>query len=1182
MSAQSSLTAELRAEVTALEDDLRSRVAAQPDVDAEWREQYRQAISAERTSASWEAWRDERVTLAAVSWVLTTVFVRFCEDNGLVSPVWIAGPRSSEAVERQSHFIRDKASAGEDVTDREWILDAVAHLSSLEATRELVDANAPMWLVAPSGDAATRLLAFWRERDEDGTQRRDLVDPLLDTRFLGDLYQDISEAARERYALLQTPDFVEEFILDHTLEPALAERPLDGFRMIDPTCGSGHFLLGAFALLLDRWHREAPGLDERERVQRALDAIHGVDINPYAVAIARFRLTVSALQACGMTSLETAPAFRYHLAAGDSLLHGGAADAYSLDLGAAHTSDRVAAEHAYATENLGVLREILADGRYDAVVGNPPYISVKDAKLRNVYRARYSSCKGKYVLTVPFMEKFFSLAKTGDSPGWVGQITSNSFMKREFGSKLIEWFLPKQDLRLVVDTSGAYIPGHGTPTVIIVGRPVQPTTATVRTVLGVRGEPGLPDDPARAKVWTSIATNIDAPGYEDEWVSVADLDRDRLARHPWSLSGGGAPEISAALAEVDFSTLGQRATEIGVSAVLGADDAFELSSWSEAESVGLVVGDAVRDFVASAEVRLWPYDDRLAPLESEPVTRWLWRNRRTLENGIYFGQTKEERGLRWFEYAILLRSKLHPPLSITFAFVATHNHFVLDRGGRVFNRSAPVIKLPADASEDDHLALLGVLNSSTACFWLKQNSYPKGGDPVGDSGARVSQQPWSDRYEFTGTTLQDYPLPSVLPTERGRSLDALAQQFAANSPGNVIERATPSRATLDEAHAGFDTARGQMISTQEELDWDCYRLYGLIGDDLTYRGEPPPLALGERAFEIALARRVEAGETDTAWFARHRSTPITDLPSHWPADYQELVQRRLDLIANDRCIALLEQPEHKRRWATEPWEDQEKAALGDWLLDRLEDRALWFDARHRPATQSITVLADKVSRDDTLRDALALWEGRPDIAVQNSLERLLKGEAVPYLAAHRYKESGMRKRAAWERTWALQRREDSGNYNPASTRYGGDGPIPVPPSYVTADFRRSEYWSHRGKLDVPKERFILYPGAGRSGEDVLGWAGWDYAQQALALAQLVLAGQTQDADRDRLVPLIAGLDEVMPWVEQWHGDHDDFYGQSPARYFAAELETFLAENGITREDLYAWRPTTARGRKARA
>ncbi len=44
----------------------------------------------------------------------------------------------------------------------------------------------------------------------------------------------------------------------------------------------------------------------------------------------------------------------------------------------------------------------------------------------------------------------------------------------------------------------------------------------------------------------------------------------------------------------------------------------------------------------------------------------------------------------------------------------------------------------------------------------------------------------------------------------------------------------------------------------------------------------PGLALGERAFEIALARAVEAGEEETAWFTRHGSTPITEIPAHWP------------------------------------------------------------------------------------------------------------------------------------------------------------------------------------------------------------------------------------------------------------------------------------------------------------
>ena len=96
-----------------------------------------------------------------------------------------------------------------------------------------------------------------------------------------------------------------------------------------------------------------------------------------------------------------------------------------------------------------------------------------------------------------------------------------------------------------------------------------------------------------------------------------------------------------------------------------------------------------------------------------------------------------ESGLTWCEYGHADRRDASAPLSIAFAFVATHNHFVLDRGGKVFNRSAPVIKLTDDATEDDHLALLGVLNSSTACFWMKQVCHNKGGGGVNEEPSRM-------------------------------------------------------------------------------------------------------------------------------------------------------------------------------------------------------------------------------------------------------------------------------------------------------------------------------------------------------------------------------------------------------------------------------------------------------------
>ena len=77
---------------------------------------------------------------------------------------------------------------------------------------------------------------------------------------------------------------------------------------------------------------------------------------------------------------------------------------------------------------------------------------------------------------MPFLERIVSLAVEG---GFTGQITANSFMKREFGKKLIEEFFPAVDLTHVIDTSGAYIPGHGTPTVILFARNRRPVVEHV-------------------------------------------------------------------------------------------------------------------------------------------------------------------------------------------------------------------------------------------------------------------------------------------------------------------------------------------------------------------------------------------------------------------------------------------------------------------------------------------------------------------------------------------------------------------------------------------------------------------------------------------------------------------------------------------------------------------------------
>ena len=687
---------------------------------------------------------------------------------------------------------------------------------------------------------------------------------------------------------------------------------------------------------------------------------------------------------------------------------------------------------------------------------------------------------------------------------------------------------------------------------------------------------------ANGLVWRAITDNIGRPGHDDEWISVTDLDRQRLASHPWSLSGGGASSLLAEL-NSNKSRLSDLSPSIGRTTVVGEDDGW-FTTASRARSLGqldqvrkIVIGENVRDYGLRGEALIWwPYEDVFKPSwipESHPVVKnGLWPLRSILSQRVIFGQSLAERKRPWYDHLECYTSKMLTPLSIAFAFVATHNHFVLDRGGKVFKQSAPVIKLPEGASEDNHLALLGVLNSSTVCFWLKQNSHRKASAGMGGG---MIDQPWSWNYEFTGTTLQDLPLPLVLPLNRGRELDKLGQSMYATSASSVVNSGLPSASTMSDAAHKTQTIHGQLVATQEELDWETYRSYGLVDDDLTYAGESlPGVELGQRAFEIAIARHISAGTEDSKWFTRHGSTPVSVIPADWPDDYRELVQRRLDTIEANPNIRLLETPEYKRRWAAEPWEKQQEQALRGWLLDRLEDRSYWFDAHDRPFPRSISQVADMVSRDADLVSVLALWDRSVDVDVTKALTKLLTDEAVPYLAAQRLKDSGLRKREAWEETWELQRREDNGE---------DVGKIPVPPKYATADFRKASWWQARGKLDVPKERFILYPEAGRSTDPtlLLGWAGWDYAQQFLVLATIMDERISEGADDGQLVPLAAGMAEVLPWVKQWHADLDPTFGMSMADFCSAQLEERMIQVSVSTTDLKAWRPAPAtRGRRA--
>lgn len=1196
------LLSDLIKQVKAVEIDLGKQVKAVPEVGARLRGEYDQARKLGRTAAMWNTWLDERVTQVAVAWVLGSVFVRFCEDNGLIPEPYLAGTTAERRELAEARYA-DYVATGEDPTYRGWLERGFAELGAGQAGKLLFDErHNPLFQIPLSHDGARALVDFWRERDEEGVSLvHDFTDPLnedgtegWDTRFLGDLYQDLSEAARKTYALLQTPEFVEEFILDRTMNPVVRElgASFGELKMIDPTCGSGHFVLGAFRRLVRLWGERQPGRELHERVKAALDSVHGVDVNPFAVAIARFRLLMAAMAAANARTLADAKKYEWplHLAIGDSLIKArqtevgvrGTKSDSALEFVLAGESGDELAEFSYATEDLHEQEHkgILKQGRYHVVVGNPPYITVKDKKLNALYRELYSACGGTYALSVPFAQRFFELAKAGTPEGigygMVGQITANSFMKREFGTKLIEeYFRDQVELTEVIDTSGAYIPGHGTPTVILVGRRrswKEGRAATIRTVRSVQGEPAAPETGADGLVWNAIASQIDEPGSVSQWVSVGDLERGRFfGNQPWILADGGLEMVE----QLDNASVQRMKAAIeppvGRAIRAGADEAYirplRATYRTIADRQGLrplMVGEIVRDWDARPEEAIWfPYakELQLSDLEQE-----LWPLRRMLEVRRTFQGDMADAGLRWWDYMQYTASAYRTPMSLTFAFVATHNHLVLDRGGKVFNRSAPVIKLREGTNEEEYLRLLGLLNSSTACFWLKQVSQSKGN---GGIGGGISDELWEHRFEFTGTKLEEFPLPAAYPSALATTLDNLSQVLSASSPSALTSTHAATHHTassLREARTAWHSTRAQMIALQEELDWQVYSLYNLHPEDLRApEADVPELALGERAFEIVLARRVDAGEASGEWFKRHNSTPVTEIPAHWPDTYKQVVQKRIDAIESSRAIGMVERPEYKRRWATDGWDALQERALRSWLLDKIEDRDLWFQDE-RPTLLTRAQLTNSLAANDDFVSVAALYAPRKELAAV--VAELLADEHVPFLPALRYKPTGLKKRADWEHVWDLQRQEDAAPDEPAKRRIRDS--IPVPPKYTSADFLKPSYWRARGKLDVPKERFISYaattiPGA----PDLLGWAGWDHQEQAFAIVMHIATNPPAD---EELVPYLAGLLELQPWLNQWHGDFEALYSGSPASYFAGQRAIHQDRLGLTDDDLRAWRP----------
>lgn len=296
-----------------------------------------------------------------------------------------------------------------------------------------------------------------------------------------------------------TPTYIVEYIVKHTIGELIkdkAPKEVSSLRFLDPACGSGSFLIGAYQYLLD-WHLQwysvhlAPLLksgispnakeikdllpsgtkqipvkgkkskqpeyslpiyqisetnwklttDEKKRI--LINNIYGVDIDPQAVEVTKLSLLLKVLEGerselidkqLKITAERVLPSLHKNIKCGNSLIGSDILSQTTLD-----------GEEIYKINPFDWDREfseIIQAGGFDAVIGNPPYVRQESIKeMKEYFSSRYQTYQGTADLYVYFIEKGMSLLHDG---GYFSYIVANKWMRAAYGKPLRKWLKERQ------------------------------------------------------------------------------------------------------------------------------------------------------------------------------------------------------------------------------------------------------------------------------------------------------------------------------------------------------------------------------------------------------------------------------------------------------------------------------------------------------------------------------------------------------------------------------------------------------------------------------------------------------------------------------------------------------------------------------------------------------------------
>jgi len=273
-----------------------------------------------------------------------------------------------------------------------------------------------------------------------------------------------------------TPQYIVEYIVKNTVGQLCKNKTpkqIEKLRILDPACGSGSFLLGAYSYLLD-YHLDYytksknpkrfkdqiyQGKDSawlltiKEKKRILLSNLYGVDIDNQAVEVTKLSLLLKVLEGASRDIFEkqqklwterVLPDLGNNIKCGNSLI---GSDFYNTGQ-TKFVNDNEEMYRINAFDWNNEFKEIIETGRFDIVIGNPPYVRQEELiKLKEYFQKSYQTYHSVADLYVFFIERGISLLKEN---GIFSYIVSNKWLRANYGRPLRQW-LKNQNINEIID-----------------------------------------------------------------------------------------------------------------------------------------------------------------------------------------------------------------------------------------------------------------------------------------------------------------------------------------------------------------------------------------------------------------------------------------------------------------------------------------------------------------------------------------------------------------------------------------------------------------------------------------------------------------------------------------------------------------------------------------------------------